>query len=89
MLIKPQFEAGKSEAARGRGVIRDAKVHESVLNDILSFAENAGYQALGVIKSPILGPKGNREFLTRLRYPSLEKSDIRALISPLFDTLTT
>ena len=89
VLIKPQFEAGKSAAAQGKGVIRDPKVHESVLIDILSVAENVDYHVLGVTKSPIKGPKGNIEFLVRLRYPSQEKGDIKALISPLFDTMTT
>lgn len=89
VLIKPQFEAGKSEATRGKGVIRDPKVHERVLLDIFSFAENAGYQVLGVIKSPIKGPKGNIEFLARLSYPNQEMGDLRALIAPLFDTITT
>ena len=62
VLIKPQFEAGKSEAARGKGVIRDAQVHERVLIDVLAFAEDTGYQIMDVIKSPLKGPKGNIEF---------------------------
>jgi len=42
-LIKPQFEAGRKETARGDGVIRDIQVHQKVLFEILSAAENEGY----------------------------------------------
>ncbi len=69
MLIKPQFEAGKSEAARGRGVIRDAKIHQRVLYDVLSYAHEHDFSIQGVIRSPIKGPKGNIEFLAWLTYP--------------------
>lgn len=67
-LIKPQFEAGKVEADRNEGVIRDEKVHRKVLEDILTFAQQVGYAVRGLIPSPILGPKGNVEFLTWLKY---------------------
>jgi len=63
-LIKPQFEAGKAEADRGAGVIRDPAVHARVLDELRQFvvAElGAGWR--GVVESPILGPAGNREFL--------------------------
>ncbi len=69
-LIKPQFEAGRAEAARGEGVIRDPAVHEQVLREILSFAENEGYNVRGWIQSPLLGPKGTKEFLAWLAYPA-------------------
>jgi len=62
-LIKPQFEAGKKDVARGDGVIRDPEVHRQVLLDVLSFAKNKGFSLRGLIKSPLLGPKGNTEFL--------------------------
>lgn len=65
-LIKPQFEAGKKDVARGDGVIRDPEIHKQVLLDILSFAKNAGFGLRGLIKSPLLGPKGNAEFLVWL-----------------------
>jgi 23S rRNA (cytidine1920-2'-O)/16S rRNA (cytidine1409-2'-O)-methyltransferase len=70
VLIKPQFEAGRKEAARGRGVVRDPSVHRRVLLDVLAFAENNGYQANGLTRSPVLGPKGNIEFLGMLRIKS-------------------
>jgi 23S rRNA (cytidine1920-2'-O)/16S rRNA (cytidine1409-2'-O)-methyltransferase len=65
-LIKPQFEAGKKDVARGDGVIRDPEIHRQVLLDVLGFAQTAGFQIRGLIKSPLLGPKGNAEFLVWL-----------------------
>ena len=68
-LIKPQFEAGRSAVARGAGVIRDPAVHRQVLLDVLGDAQNQGYSMHGLIRSPLLGPKGNSEFLAWLAYP--------------------
>ena len=65
-LIKPQFEAGKKDVARGDGVIRDPEIHKQVLLDVLGFAKNNGFNIRGLIKSPLLGPKGNAEFLVWL-----------------------
>jgi 23S rRNA (cytidine1920-2'-O)/16S rRNA (cytidine1409-2'-O)-methyltransferase len=63
-LIKPQFEAGKAEADRGAGVIRDPAIHERVLRELNEFiATRAGLRWMGVTESPILGPAGNKEFL--------------------------
>jgi 23S rRNA (cytidine1920-2'-O)/16S rRNA (cytidine1409-2'-O)-methyltransferase len=68
-LVKPQFEAGRKEAGRGKGVIRDKEVHRRVLNDVLSFARQRGYGVKGLIRSPLIGPKGNAEFLAWLEFP--------------------
>jgi 23S rRNA (cytidine1920-2'-O)/16S rRNA (cytidine1409-2'-O)-methyltransferase len=78
-LIKPQFEAGKKDVARGDGVIRDAAIHKQVLRDVLTFAESENFGINGLIKSPLLGPKGNAEFLVWL---TLQKTsaDISALV---------
>ncbi len=84
VLIKPQFEAGRSDAARGEGVIRDPLVHRQVLLDVLSFAIEQGYEILGLIRSPLLGPKGNVEFLAHLRYPCRHDTDITSLIEAVF-----
>jgi len=65
-LIKPQFEAGKKDVSRGDGVIRDPEIHRQVLIDVLTFAQNEGFGIHGLIKSPLLGPKGNAEFLVWL-----------------------
>jgi 23S rRNA (cytidine1920-2'-O)/16S rRNA (cytidine1409-2'-O)-methyltransferase len=69
-LIKPQFEAGRAEAARGDGVIRDPEVHRGVLRSVLDFATQQGYHPEGLICSPLLGPKGNVEFLAWLTISS-------------------
>jgi len=65
-LIKPQFEAGKKDVSRGDGVIRDPEIHQQVLLDVLNFAQQEGFHIRGLIKSPLLGPKGNAEFLVWL-----------------------
>ncbi len=66
-LIKPQFEAGKAEADKGAGVITDAAVHERVLNELRMFVEiETPLCWLGLTESPLLGPAGNKEFLTLL-----------------------
>jgi 23S rRNA (cytidine1920-2'-O)/16S rRNA (cytidine1409-2'-O)-methyltransferase len=67
-LIKPQFEAGRKEAARGKGVIRDASVHRSILEETLFFSTNQGFSIEGLIQSPLRGPKGNIEFLLHLHF---------------------
>ena len=66
-LIKPQFEAKRKEVSRGKGVIRDAEIHNRVLHEILDFAQEKGFTLRGLIRSPIQGPKGNIEFLVWLR----------------------
>lgn len=65
-LIKPQFEVGKGQVGKG-GVVRDAEQHAAVVERIRTLAETLGCLVLGVTESPILGPKGNREFLIHLR----------------------
>ncbi|HKB90844.1 MAG TPA: TlyA family RNA methyltransferase [Opitutaceae bacterium] len=67
-LVKPQFEAGKAEVDKGKGVIRDAAVQARVLDEIRTFAlaELPGAQLVGEMDSPITGADGNREFLLGL-----------------------
>lgn len=79
-LIKPQFEAGRSQVARGEGVIRDPEIHRQVLIDVLTFAQDEGYAVRGLIRSPLLGPKGNMEFLAHLVYPEEGKVDLSRLV---------
>jgi 23S rRNA (cytidine1920-2'-O)/16S rRNA (cytidine1409-2'-O)-methyltransferase len=62
-LIKPQFEAGKQEVGKGKGVIRDEQIHRRVLVEILELVEAQGFSLRGLMRSPVLGPKGNVEFL--------------------------
>ncbi|MEJ5239250.1 MAG: TlyA family RNA methyltransferase [Limisphaera sp.] len=69
-LVKPQFEAGRKEASRGRGVIRDPAVHRQVLEELRRFAvEQLQLLWHGVIESPLRGPAGNVEFLVSLEKP--------------------
>jgi 23S rRNA (cytidine1920-2'-O)/16S rRNA (cytidine1409-2'-O)-methyltransferase len=64
-LIKPQFEAGKAEVDKGRGVITDPAIHERVLHELQDFVSaQAGLRRVNVVESPLLGPAGNKEFLT-------------------------
>jgi len=79
-LIKPQFEAGRAAVARGEGVIRDPAIHRQVLQDMLAFAQLTGYGVRGLIRSPLLGPKGNAEFLAWLIWPGMPGADVEAMI---------
>ncbi|WDT76483.1 MAG: TlyA family RNA methyltransferase [Candidatus Manganitrophus sp.] len=65
-LVKPQFEVGKGEVGRG-GIVRSSEKHRSVLDRIYSQAAGWGLQIGGSIPSPILGQKGNAEFLVYFR----------------------
>jgi len=62
ILIKPQFEAQRGEVGRG-GIIKDDKVHQSVIQKIIAGLKEYGFGCKGVIESPILGGSGNKEFL--------------------------
>ena len=68
-LVKPQFEAGKTEVDKGRGVIRDRAVQEAALASVRDFALSGlpGAKLLGSMDSPITGADGNREFLLGLK----------------------
>lgn len=65
-LVKPQFEAGKKEAAKGKGVIRNEEIHQRIIAEIVQFANESGYIFHKFVESPIQGPKGNKEFLIHL-----------------------
>lgn len=78
-LIKPQFEAGRKDVSRGQGVIRSPQLHRQVLLDVLTFAAQQGLSVRGLMRSPILGPKGNVEFLAWLR-PTEETEQIEGWV---------
>ncbi len=87
-LIKPQFEAGREEVGK-KGVVRDVRVHERVVREILDFAPSVGLSVLGLDFSPIKGPEGNIEYLCYLkngRYPSPE-IDVAALVAASHEAL--
>lgn len=64
-LIKPQFEAGPERVGK-KGVVRDPKVHEDVLREIVEFCPTIGWQVQALDYSPIKGPEGNIEFLGKI-----------------------
>lgn len=86
-LIKPQFEAGKKDVSRGDGVIRDPEIHKQVLLDVLGFVQQEGFQIRGLIKSPLLGPKGNAEFLVWLSQVSVKEGseDVNQMIEQVLE----
>ncbi|MEW6503093.1 MAG: TlyA family RNA methyltransferase [Chloroflexota bacterium] len=77
-LIKPQFEAGQQEAARGEGVIRDGRIHRQILEEMIRFCQQEGWVVRGLMRSPLIGPKGNVEFLIWLSLSGtgLENTDV-------------
>jgi 23S rRNA (cytidine1920-2'-O)/16S rRNA (cytidine1409-2'-O)-methyltransferase len=79
-LIKPQFEAGRAEAAHGEGVIRDPAVHRQVLEQVLAFAQSEGYTVRGLLRSPLRGPKGNVEFLAWMDLTAEATRDLKEMI---------
>jgi 23S rRNA (cytidine1920-2'-O)/16S rRNA (cytidine1409-2'-O)-methyltransferase len=83
-LIKPQFEAGKKEAAKGDGVIRDPEIHKRVIVEMLEFAENEHFEIRGLVRSVLLGPKGNTEFLVHLSIPKKNSANIDEIVARLF-----
>lgn len=65
-LIKPQFEAGREKVGK-KGVVRDPSVHREVIEEVTVFAQNNGFEILGIDFSPIRGPEGNIEYLMYAR----------------------
>ncbi len=69
MLVKPQFEAGRREVGRGRGIISDPAIHERVRLGVADALGGLGAEVVGWIDSPIYGADGNKEFLVHARAP--------------------
>jgi 23S rRNA (cytidine1920-2'-O)/16S rRNA (cytidine1409-2'-O)-methyltransferase len=69
LLVKPQFEAGRAEVSRGRGVITDVGVHDRVRDEIDSALERAGCTIVAWTDSPLVGSKGNRELFVHAVTP--------------------
>ena len=67
-LVKPQFEAGRSEIGKG-GVVRDPGVHLRVSEAAGTWVESRGWRVVGLVESPITGPEGNKEFLLAAQRP--------------------
>ena len=79
-LIKPQFEVDRQAAARCKGVVRDPNLHRQTITNVLAFAQEIEFGVMGLIRSPLLGPKGNVEFLAHLIYPHMDKNDLEEII---------
>jgi 23S rRNA (cytidine1920-2'-O)/16S rRNA (cytidine1409-2'-O)-methyltransferase len=75
LLVKPQFEAGRDEAARGHGVIRDPAVWRRVLNEVLIALQATGAAIMGAMVSPLTGADGNVEFLVHARAATAADGD--------------
>lgn len=84
VLIKPQFEAGKQVVSKGKGVVRDPHIHRQVLEDVLGAAQEQGFAPVGLIRSPLLGPKGNVEFLAYFIFPG-EAVAVQALVAAVLE----
>jgi 23S rRNA (cytidine1920-2'-O)/16S rRNA (cytidine1409-2'-O)-methyltransferase len=69
VLIKPQFEAGRAEVSKGRGVIRDPEVWRRVLDDVMVAIRDAGGAIMDAMVSPLRGADGNAEFLVHVGRP--------------------
>jgi 23S rRNA (cytidine1920-2'-O)/16S rRNA (cytidine1409-2'-O)-methyltransferase len=68
VLVKPQFEAGREQVAKGGGIVRDPAIHTKVLQDVAEAVPAWGGRILGVVDSGLPGPKGNREFFLHLSH---------------------
>ena len=67
LLVKPQFEVGREEASRGRGVITDPALHKWSVEKVSDEAVRLGWSVDGCVESPIKGGEGNTEFLLHLK----------------------
>jgi 23S rRNA (cytidine1920-2'-O)/16S rRNA (cytidine1409-2'-O)-methyltransferase len=67
-LVKPQFEVGKGEVGKG-GVVRDEAKRRGAVDKVVAFARARGFEVVGEVESPILGPAGNVEYLLLVRTP--------------------
>lgn len=85
-LIKPQFEAGKEKVEKG-GVVRDKKVHEEVIQNVIECAKDLNYKINGLTYSSIKGPSGNIEYLVWLSTKDENQYDIKSTIDDAFTTL--
>jgi 23S rRNA (cytidine1920-2'-O)/16S rRNA (cytidine1409-2'-O)-methyltransferase len=63
LLVKPQFEAGRVEVSRGKGVITDPEIHAETIQTVQECVESLGGSVVGLVESPIKGAEGNTEFL--------------------------
>ncbi len=77
-LIKPQFEAGRDQVGK-KGVVKDPQVHIEVIKNVLTYADEADFEALGLEFSPIRGPEGNIEYLLHLKCANSERESTETI----------
>ena len=85
-LIKPQFEAGRRQVGKG-GIVKDTAVHQEVLLDLLTWAQENGLHVAGLTKSSIEGADGNVEFLVWLCPGAAVDGDVAGLVTAVIDDL--
>ena len=83
-LVKPQFEAGREQIGKN-GIIRDAKVHQNVLESVTTMAVEEGFSVLGLDFSPIQGGHGNIEFLAYLKKEESASNQVLADIEEVVE----
>jgi 23S rRNA (cytidine1920-2'-O)/16S rRNA (cytidine1409-2'-O)-methyltransferase len=92
-LVKPQFEAGREQVGK-KGIVRDPKVHEQVLSNIINFSIGQGYDCMDASFSPITGGDGNIEFLLHLHWTGEKetgenqlKNSVEEIVAQAHETL--
>ena len=65
-LIKPQFEAGREDVGK-KGIVKDAKIHQRVIENVISYANECQFSIQNLTYSPITGGEGNIEFLAHFK----------------------
>ncbi|MFL6206971.1 MAG: TlyA family RNA methyltransferase [Acidimicrobiales bacterium] len=88
LLVKPQFEAGREEASRGRGVITDPAVWRRVLLEVVGALEREGAAIMGAMASPLTGADGNVEFLLHARVGARSELDVAAVVDAAIEEAT-
>ena len=88
LLIKPQFEAGKEKVEKG-GVVRDKKVHQEVIQNVINCAKDLGYKINDLTYSAIKGPSGNIEYLIWISTQQGEEIEfnIESVVNTAFEVL--
>ena len=84
-LIKPQFECGKEQAKKHKGIVNQPSIHLLVLDDILALFRDYGYKLNGITFSPIQGGDGNIEYITWFSDKETSKYDINEIVKEAFD----
>lgn len=87
LLFKPQFECGREIAKAKKGVVRDRKLHEKLLNDFVRYFEGFRIAVCGLTFSPITGKSGNIEYLFYLNGEKNFAFDVKKVVSKAFETL--